>query len=110
MVQEAEEDVTSDTMVFDHVHRMEKLDGSQRDEYETSLKLASVTSFLGKTTLAPISDSLTSLFCILGATETVCGTCVTKDVSLTKSPDEFDIDEFHACNGQEPTCVETRPS
>ena len=47
-------------MVFDHINRMEKFDPSYRAEYETALKHASVTAFIGKTPLMPITDGLIS--------------------------------------------------
>ncbi|KAF8557325.1 cytochrome P450 [Imleria badia] len=46
---EAKEDVASDTMVSDHVQRMEKIDSSHRSEYEAALKHASSTTFLAST-------------------------------------------------------------
>ena len=41
-------------MVFDHVRRMEKMDDSQRTEYENALKDASFTAFLGEDALTRI--------------------------------------------------------
>jgi len=51
LLQEAKEDITTDTMVFDHIRRMENFDGSHRSEYETALKYASSTSFSGNVPL-----------------------------------------------------------
>ncbi|KAF8557536.1 cytochrome P450 [Imleria badia] len=44
---DAKEDVVPDAMVFDHIQRMEKFDGSQRAEYEKALKHASASSYIG---------------------------------------------------------------
>ena len=46
-MQAAKEDIIPDTMVFDHVQRMENFDGSSRGEYEKALKETSLTAFLG---------------------------------------------------------------
>ena len=47
LFQAAREDIDANTMVFDHVRRMERLDSTHRAEYEKALKAASLTSFLG---------------------------------------------------------------
>ncbi|KAI9570434.1 cytochrome P450, partial [Boletus coccyginus] len=46
---EAKEDIATDTMVFDHVRRMENFDGPRHSEYETALKYAASTAFSGAT-------------------------------------------------------------
>ncbi|KAI9570433.1 cytochrome P450 [Boletus coccyginus] len=46
---EAGGDIATDTMVFDHVRRMEKFDGPRHSEYETALKYASSTAYSGAT-------------------------------------------------------------
>ncbi|KAF8547992.1 cytochrome P450 [Imleria badia] len=47
LLPDAKEDIVADTMVFDHLQRMEKIDGPQRAEYEKALKHASSTAFIG---------------------------------------------------------------
>lgn len=51
LLQDAKEDIVTDTMVFDHLQRMEKIDGPHRVEYEKALKHASSTAFLGEVSL-----------------------------------------------------------
>ena len=43
-------------MVFNHITRMQKFDASYPTEYETALKHASITAFIGKIILTRVTD------------------------------------------------------
>ena len=61
----------NDAMIFNHFQRMEKFDGPYRAEYETALKHACTTSFIGKVPRFTDSNNYLSLliyasFCRVG--------------------------------------------
>lgn len=108
LLQESRDNVNTG-MVSDHITRMERLKfgGSYRAEYETALKHAAVTAFLGKVLLTATKWGSDLIIFVHRLCRNGLYEFVWMDIFFTESTDKLNVDDIHTCNGRKPTRLET---